>query len=503
MVLVISVIIAVSFIVLGFLSPEGLLNASNKLFALVLDKLGWLYLVLIFGILLFSLWFAFSKYGKIRLGRDDEKPEHSLISWFAMLFSAGMGIGLVFWGVAEPVYHYSSPPMGIEGKSAEAAFRAVQYSFFHWGLHPWAIYCIFGLAFAYFSFRRNKPFLISSSFTDFKGMENKTLLLKIFDIMSIVLTVFGVASSLGLGTLQINRGINYLFGVPMEFSAQVWIVLVVTILFVGSSVSGVNKGIKILSDINITLMLGVLLFLFVAGPGPFILKTFVAGLSGYFDQIIPMSLNLDPFLSDPWVGSWTLFYWAWWLSWGPFVGSFIARVSRGRTIKEFVLGVVLVPAIFCFVWFAVLGGTALHMDFVQGIDITSAVANDVTTAVFVVLEQLPFSGVVSVVIIILLVTFFITSADSATFVLAMLSSDGNQNPKNRIKLMWGALVSLTALILILSGGLQAIQNLSIIIGVPFLFMIIFLCIALVKGLRSEGSNRNKQTQNREDVSDEL
>lgn len=321
--------------------------------------------------------------------------------------------------------------------------------------------------------------------------------------MSIVLTVFGVASSLGLGTLQINRGINYLFGVPMEYSTQVWIVLVVTILFVGSSVSGVNKGIKILSDINITLMLGVLLFLFVAGPGPFILKTFVAGLGGYFDQIIPMSLNLDPFLSDPWVGSWTLFYWAWWLSWGPFVGSFIARVSRGRTIKEFVLGVVLVPAIFCFVWFAVLGGTALHMDFVQGIDITSAVANDVTTAVFVVLEQLPFSGVISVVIILLLVTFFITSADSATFVLAMLSSDGNQNPKNRIKLMWGALVSLTALVLILSGGLQAIQNLSIIIGVPFLFMIIFLCIALVKGLRSEGSNRNKQTQNREEVSDEL
>lgn len=309
--------------------------------------------------------------------------------------------------------------------------------------------------------------------------------------MSIVLTVFGVASSLGLGTLQINRGMNYLFGIPVGFTSQIGIVLVVTALFVGSSVSGVNKGIKILSDINITLMVGVLVYLFVAGPGSFILKTFVAGLGGYFDQIIPMSLNLDPFLNDPWVGGWTLFYWAWWLSWGPFVGSFIARVSRGRTIKEFVLGVVLVPAIFCFVWFAVLGGTALHMDFVQGIDITTAVGSDVTTAIFVVLENLPYTELISMVVIILLVNFFITSADSATFVLAMLSSDGNQNPKNRIKIMWGGLISLTALVLILSGGLQAIQNLSIIIGVPFLFIIIFLSIALIKGLRSEPISRNK------------
>lgn len=487
MVFYISISLILLFLIFGFIFPEQLLAATSNLFGFITNDLGWFYLATVLGVLLFSLYLAFGRFGKIRLGNDDDRPEYSNFSWFAMLFSAGMGIGLVFWGVAEPIFHYAQPPMGIEPLSNQSAMMSFRYTFLHWGFHPWAIYAIVGLALAYVTFRKKMPCLISSTLYPLLGEKTRGPIGQVIDILALILTVIGVATSLGMGALQVNGGLNTLFNIPNNISTQVIIIIVITVLFLISATTGLDKGIKILSNTNIIIAVLLLLFVFLFGPTVFLIDTFFVSLSGYIQNILPMSLALSPFEKDPWIGTWTIFYWAWWLSWGPFVGTFIARISKGRTVKEFILGVVILPAIFCCLWFTVFGGTALYFEIFEGIDIVATVTNDVTVGLFATLAHLPLGNIASFVATILIITFFVTSADSATFVIGMFSRQGDLNPDNKIKIIWGAILSLMAIVLLFSGGLVAMRNTSIIMALPFLIIIILMCVAIYKAFANENS----------------
>ena len=488
MVLYISISLILLFLIFGFIFPEQLTGVTSQMFAFITNDLGWFYLVTVLGILVFSLYLAFSRFGKIRLGNDDDRPEYSNFSWFAMLFSAGMGIGLVFWGVAEPLFHYAQPPMGIEPLSTQSAMMSFRYAFLHWGFHPWAIYAIVGLALAYVTFRKKMPCLISSTLYPLFGEKTKGPIGHVIDILALILTVIGVATSLGMGALQVNGGLNTLFNIPNTFNTQVVIIIVITILFLISATTGLDKGIKILSNTNIIIAVLLLLFVFLFGPTVFIIDTFFVSLSGYIQNLLPMSLALSPFEKDPWIGTWTIFYWAWWLSWGPFVGTFIARISKGRTVKEFILGVVILPAIFCCIWFTAFGGTALYFEIFEGADIVAQVTNDVTVGLFATLSYLPLGKIISFIATVLIVTFFVTSADSATFVIGMFSRNGDLNPDNKIKIIWGVVLSLMAIVLLFSGGLVAMRNTSIIMALPFLLIIILMCVAIYKAFGSEKSD---------------
>lgn len=495
MVFYISLIIIALFVLWGILSPANLSATAANLLSITIEKFGWFYLLTAFSILCFSVFLIFSKYGNIRLGSDEDRPEYSNISWFAMLFSAGMGIGLVFWGVAEPVQHYINPPLELQGGTAEAARMALRYSFFHWGLHPWAIYTIIGLCLAYFNYRKGYNSLISSTFYPLFKDKIDGPIGKFIDILAIIATAFGVATSLGLGALQVNGGLHEVFGIPNSIKVQIIIICVVTVLYMISATTGLDKGIKFLSNLNIAVAAGLMLFVLFLGPTSFIFDTLTSTLGGYLQNLLQMSLRLTPFTQGTWIGKWTLFYWAWWIAWAPFVGMFIARVSKGRTIKEFVLGVLLVPSIFSFIWFAVFGGTALHLEMFNNSGIAKIVEQDVTSALFITLKQLPLGTIVSILATLLIITFFITSADSATFVLGMLSSNGNLNPKNKIKLIWGILQSSIAITLLMSGGLDGLQTMAIITALPFAIILLIMCFSFMKALKDEQSDSNNLDKN--------
>lgn len=489
MVLYISLIIIILFVIWGILSPDNLTSTAAILLDLTIEKFGWFYLLTAFIIVIFSFYLVFSKYGNIRLGSDQDRPEYSDVSWFAMLFSAGMGIGLVFWGVAEPVQHYFRPPIGLQGQTPEAARIAMSYSFFHWGLHPWATYSIMGLCLAYFNYRKGYNNLISSTFYPLFNEKVEGPIGKFIDILAIISTSFGVATSLGLGALQINGGLHELFGISNKVTVQILIISIVTVLYLISATTGLNRGIKILSNINIGIAVGLLLFVLFSGPTSFIFDTFTLTLGSYLQNIIQMSLRLTPFTQGTWIGQWTIFYWAWWISWSPFVGMFIARVSKGRTIKEFILGVLLVPSLFSFIWFSVFGGTALHLEILQQTNIAEAVEQDISSALFITLNHLPLSTIISLLATLLIITFFVTSADSATFVLGMLSSKGDLNPPNKVKLIWGILQSSIAIILLISGGLNGLQQMAIITALPFAVILAIMCFSFYKSLKNDPGRR--------------
>ncbi|MEW5927423.1 MAG: BCCT family transporter [Gemmatimonadota bacterium] len=485
MVFYISVVIVLLVVVLGAADPDGLMAFSGSLLDVTTTNFGWFYMIATLGFLVFSLFLAFSRHGNVVLGQDDDEPEYSNRSWFAMLFSAGMGIGLVFWGVAEPVQHYLSPPPGIPPATPDAARAALRYSFFHWGLHAWSIYTVIALSIAYFSFRKGYSGLISSTFRPLLGERVNGPVGKAIDILAIIATVFGVATSLGLGTLQINGGAAHLAGVPISTGTQLGIIAVVTVLYMLSALTGLDRGIKILSNVNLVVAATLLVFTLVAGPTAYLFDVLTTSLGGYLHNLVPMSLRLSPFTLNTWVKDWTLFYWAWWIAWAPFVGMFIARISRGRTIREFVLGVLLVPSLFSFVWFSTFGGAALHMEIFQGRGIAAAVEEDVTSALFITLAQLPLGSVVSGLATLLIITFFVTSADSATFVLGMLSSEGRLTPTNRVKLTWGALQSSIAAVLLVSGGLEGLQTASIVAAAPFAIIMVLMCVSILRALQEE------------------
>ncbi|WP_110928898.1 glycine betaine uptake BCCT transporter [Bacillus massiliglaciei] len=480
----ITAAITLAAVILGVVTPEGFLNVTTKIQSFISNSFGWYYLSLVSLIVLFCLFLIINPVGIIRLGKQDEKPEFSTLSWFAMLFSAGMGIGLVFYGAAEPLSHFAIDPALAEPGSDAAIRESMRYTFFHWGIHAWAIYALVALSLAYFKFRKNQPGLISATLTPLLGKNSQGKAGVLIDVIAVFATVIGVATTLGFGAAQINGGLSYLFGVPNNYTTQLIIILVVTILFIISAWSGLGKGIKYLSNTNMILAVILMILVFVMGPTLFILNLFTDTVGAYLQNILQMSMRIAPTSPDnrEWVNGWTIFYWAWWISWAPFVGMFIARISRGRTIREFMIGVLLVPSIVSFIWFAVFGTTAIDTQMSGGIDLTVNATEEVLFAMF---SQLPLGNIMSVVGILLVAIFFITSADSATFVLGMQTTYGSLTPPNSVKLTWGIMVSAVAAILLYSGGLDGLQNALIIAALPFSVIIILMAASLFKSLRKD------------------
>ncbi len=480
-----SLLIVVVFVLAGVFDPAFLDRVSAALHGAIIAHFGWAYMLSGFFFLVFCLVLALSRYGEIKLGRDHEKPEYTYFGWFSMLFAAGMGIGLIFWGVAEPLSHYMDPPEFIQPETGQAATFAMRYSFFHWGLHPWAIYIVMSLGIAYFSFRRGMPPLISSCFYPMLGNRIYGPIGNFIDIMAVFATIFGIATSLGLGAIQINSGLEHLYGLPSTTGVTLLIILVTTLLFMVSATVGLDKGIQTLSKANILLAFILLLFMLVAGPTSYILNVFTDTIGGYVGNMLEMSLAVNPFLGQEWYKNWTLFYWAWWIAWSPFVGIFVARISRGRTIREFISGALLVPTLLTFAWFSVFGGASLFLELEQGTNIGLAVQNDVSTGLFLVFDQFPGALILSNAALVLLIVFFVTSADSATFVLGIMTSKGSPNPSLAKKITWGITQSSVAAILLVSGGLAALQRMAITAALPFNFILLFMCYNIWKALASE------------------
>jgi glycine betaine transporter len=475
----------------GILVPDNMASVFNDVLAALTRNFGWLYLWIVLGLVLFAAFVAFSRYGNLKLGGEDEEPEFSAGSWFAMLFAAGMGIGLVFWGVAEPISHYVTAPPGIKSGTPEAANAAMRYVFFHWGLHPWAVYGIVALAIAFFQYRRNGDALISTA-TSALPWGPVRRMSGLFNGLAVVATAFGVAASLGMGALQINSGLQAVFGVDVNETWQVAIIVVTTAIFVASAVSGVEKGVKLLSNFNMLLAALLALAVFLLGPTVAIIDTFSNTLGNYLSDIVRMSLRATPFRDGNWVGAWTIFYWAWWISWSPFVGLFIARVSRGRTIREFIVGTVLAPSLVAFLWFSIFGGSALTMQIWQHVPIAAALKNDVATALFAMFNAMPFGLAMSVVATLLVLVFFVTSGDSAVLVLGMMSTGGNPNPPARVKVIWGALVAGIAISLLLAGGLQAVQTATIVFALPLTLVIVLMVLSLWRAMREDWAEQQQR-----------
>ncbi|HOP88234.1 MAG TPA: BCCT family transporter [Acetomicrobium flavidum] len=485
---VISMVIMLLAVGWGFLSPASFGAAANNLFNFLIQNFGWGYMLFMTFFVIFPIGLAISKYGKLKLGPADSKPEFRDISWFAMLFSAGMGVGLVFYGVGEPLFHFLNPPFGAEPGSVKAATDAMRISFFHWGLHPWAGYTVIALPLAYFQFRKNGSGLISTLFTPLLGEEGvRGPIGKAIDILAIFATAAGIATSLGLGTLQINSGLKYLFGVPQTVTVQFMIIFVLCLIYTGSAISGLEKGIKAISDLNLFLATLLCVALFILGPTISILDSLLTGIGEYLSNLVSESLTLAPYGGPfkKWLGSWTLFYWAWWIAWAPFVGSFIARISRGRTVRQFVTCVLIVPALGSFTWFAVFGTSGLYLQLNGIADIASKVSADISTGVFEMYMHYPLGMAMSVVMVVLISTFFITSANSATFVLSMYSTQGDLNPPKSKMAIWGVLQAALAFVLLMSGGLQALQIASIAAAAPFAVIMALACYSLIKALKSD------------------
>lgn len=468
---------------IGVLIPEQLGSAMSVAQGFVLEKFGWFYQLVATFFLLFAAFMIFSKYGKIKLGKENDEPEYNRPTWFAMLFSAGMGIGLLFYGVSEPISHFATPPLG-EGSTEQAAITGLRYTWLHWGLHAWAIYAIVALALAYQKFKNNAPGLMSATLTPVLGEKVKGPIGKSIDIIAVFATLFGVAASLGLGSQQINAGLEYLIGIPNNFMVQVIIMVIITVLFIGSAISGISKGIKYLSNINMSLAVVLFFIILALGPTLFLLNMFTTTLGSYIQNVALMGLRVSPFdaTEAAWTQGWTIFYWAWWVSWTPFVGMFIARVSKGRTIREFTIAVLLVPSFVCALWFTVFGGTGIHLEFVQGLDVSG---QSLETALFYVLQQLPFGALLSILAVVLIAIFFVTSADSATFVLGMQTTGGKLNPPNNVKVIWGILMVASTMVLMASGGLQGLQTAIIVSALPLTFIVLVMCYGLVKELNKE------------------
>lgn len=486
-VLRISIAVSCILMVLGVIFRNWLEKVAPIFLSFNANYFGAFYLFIGLVIVLICGYLVFSKYGNIRLGKDNEKPEFGTVSWISMLFAAGMGIGLVFYAAAEPITHYLFPPYG-EGSTSESADTAVKYTFFHWGLQAWGLYGIIGLGMAYFQFRKRLPARISSIFYPLLKEKIYGPIGNAIDIFVILITAVGLANSFGLGALQISEGVNILWGWSNATVVPIIIIIIGTILFMVSAVTGVKRGIKFLSNFNMVLALLFALFIFIFGPTKHIIDVFVTGTGNYLSDFLSMSTRLSPFNSEEqnWISNWTVFYLAWWLSVAPFVGAFIARISRGRTIREFVLAVLVVPSLMCFVWFSVFGGAGIYLIHDLGNTILGdTVSANITSSLFAFLEYFPISSLTSVLVMVLSLVFFITQADSGSFVLAMFSAGGNLEPPNKLKLIWGGFIFSYAVILVIAGGLETAKAILIVTASPLVLLIPLICYAIVTELIKE------------------
>lgn len=467
--------------------PSQAAKVIADMFSGMTTNFGWFYMLLMAAFVGFSLFLAFSRYGKIKLGKDDDEPEFSFTSWFFMLFSAGMGIGLVFYSVAAPMSFFIQPPTAEPG-TIQAAKDAMHYTFLHWGLHPWAAYVVVGAGLGYFQHRLGKPALLSSVFVPLFGEKAcNGLFGKVVDALAVIVTVFGVTTSLGMGAIQISGGLGFEFGLPSGIPTMLAVVVIATIIYTIASVSGVDKGINLCATVNLWIMIGVMVFLFIAGNTTFIMDYFTESVGNYLSSIVKDSFWVDAFSqTDGWVDTWTIFFWAWWIAWAPFVGGFIARISKGRTIREFVVGALIFPSILSFFFMTVMGGNAIDLTLNGGVTaISEAVSKDISLGLFAMLNQMPLSGLLSVLSMVLLLVFFITSANGATLVCSMMTSHGMQNPPKRIIIFWSIVLGATAAGLLLAGGLSSVQTISVIGAFPFGFICLGVIIAVIKALKNE------------------
>ncbi len=483
-VFLISALIIGIFILYGAVFTADAREVFERLQSFIVEYFGWYYMLVMTFFLAFVLWLMLSRFGDVRLGDPDDEPRYSYLGWFAMLFSAGMGIGLLFWSVAEPISHYTQPPSG-ETETIEAAQTAMRITFFHWGLHAWAVYIVVGLSLAYFGFRQKLPLTIRSAFYPLFGDAIYRWPGHVVDILAVFGTMFGVATSLGLGVIQINAGLDTLFGISQGPIAQLSLIAGITFCATMSVVAGLNKGIKRLSELNIWLSAFLLTTIVIAGPTIFIFELFAESTGRYLGSLVEMSFWTRAMHSSEWSGDWTIFYWGWWIAWSPFVGMFIARISRGRTIREFIIGVLFAPVLATFFWVSIMGGTALHLEMFGDGGIVSAVEQNVATALYATLEQIPLASLTTTVATLVIITYFVTSSDSGSLVIDMLTAGGDPDPPRIQRVFWAVLEGVVAAILLVAGGLAALQTASITSGLPFSIIIVLMCWSLVRGLKNE------------------
>lgn len=484
-----SVLLILALVVFAVAFP----GSAQSLFSLVqgwiITNASWFYILAVALILITTVFLAVSRYGDIKLGPDHSQPDYSNATWFAMLFSAGMGIGLMFFGVAEPVMHFVAPPVG-EPHSVLAAREAMKLTFFHWGLHAWAIYAIVALILAFFCYRHGLPLTLRSALYPLIGERIHGPVGHAVDIFAILGTVFGVATSLGYGVLQINSGLHHLFGLPVGTAVQIALIVGVTALATLSVVTGLDKGIRRLSELNLALAAILLLLVLALGPTVYLLQTFVQNTGSYLSEIVSKTFNLYAYEPTDWLGGWTLLYWGWWMSWSPFVGMFIARVSRGRTIRQFVCGVLFVPAGFTLLWMTVFGNGAIHMIMQQGLtSLADTVGQDSSLALFAFLEQFPFASVLSLLAVLMVVVFFVTSADSGSLVVDMLASGGSNHTPLWQRIFWASSIGVVAIALLLADGLSALQTATIASALPFSVILLASMWGLLKALHLDATKR--------------
>ncbi|MBO1516127.1 BCCT family transporter [Psychrobacter celer] len=479
-----SAILIVGFIIFGALFQELADTIFTSAQSFITNRFGWMFIILMNVAVVLCLYLIFSKYGDIRLGHQTETPQYSLPSWIGMLFSAGIGIGIMYWGTAEPVYHFMAPPLG-EAETVEAAKQAMNISFLHYGIHAWAIYAIVALSLAYFHFRRGLPLSIRSSLYPILGQKIYGKWGHTVDTLAVFGTMFGVVTTLGFGVLQINSGLEGLFGLPNSVTMQVILIAFITMLACGSLLMGLDKGIKRLSDTNIVLTFVLLGFAFIMGPTQYIMDSLVENTGNYIQNIVQLSFWSEAYSKGDWQSSWTIFYWAWWISWSPFVGVFIARISRGRTIREFLLGVLFIPMIILFFWFTTFGGVAVDMELIGNPGFIEVVQNDYGSAIFKLMEFYPFTKATTMLIVLMIVLWFVTSSDSASFVIDMLTAGGDTNPPKIQRLFWAIMQGLVAAILLAAGGLGALQAAAIVAGFPFAIVVFVMLYAMIRGFNRD------------------
>ncbi|MCG5499226.1 BCCT family transporter [Ectothiorhodospira lacustris] len=484
-----SAVLTLVFVLFAAIFTETAGTVFSAVQGWISESVGWFYVLAVAGFVVFMVGVAVSSYGTIKLGPDHSRPDYSYASWFAMLFSAGMGIGLMFFGVAEPVMHYVTPPVG-DPETVEAARQSMRITLFHWGVHAWAIYGVVALSLAYFAFRHDLPLTIRSSLYPLIGDRIHGGIGHTVDTFAVLGTIFGVATSLGFGVMQINSGLNYLFDIPNTLSVQVILIVVITAIATLSVALGLDGGIRRISVLNMILAGGLLAFVLVAGPTVYLLQTLVQNTGNYMSNLFSMTFNLYAYEPTSWIGGWTLFYWGWWIAWAPFVGMFIARVSRGRTIREFTFGVLLVPVGFTIMWMTFFGNTALHMIMEQGItELADAVAADTSVALFQFFEHLPLSSIMAMVATLLVVTFFVTSSDSGSLVVDILTSGGREESPTWQRIFWAVIEGVVAAALLIAGGLAALQTATIASALPFAIIMCFMCWGLLRALRIDTMKR--------------
>ncbi len=473
----------------------------------VAENADWFFILAINIFFVFLLYLALGRFGKLRIGGQNAKPEFKTLSWFAMLFSAGMGIGLLFFSVGEPVMHFNSPPMA-EAGTAAAAKEAMNFTFLHWGFHAWAVYALVGLSLSYFTYTRGLPLTIRSIFYPFLGDRIYGRIGDIIDIFAVLATLFGLATSLGFGVQQIASGLNHVFGLPDGTTTQILIIAVITAIATTSVVLGVDKGVKVLSEWNMRVAVVLLILALILGPTIFIFRSFVENTGSYLFNFLEISTWSETFTNGDWQNDWTVFYWGWWIGWSPFVGMFIARISKGRTIREFILGVLLVPSLVTFFWMSAFGSVAIDQIMSGNDTLSQAVNDDIATALFVFFQDYPLSMVINVVAVLLIAGFFITSSDSGSLVIDSLTSGGKIDAPVGQRIFWAVTEGTVAAVLLVGGGLQALQTATIVTGLPFAIILMVMCYSLHKGLKEDLKKLNekkseKQMENYEEIVSEI